>query len=356
MSDVLPIDIRSNGNVINNIVCPNVPNSINGSLYRQDNREILINQSNVNLPPTVIDNLTTFNGEEYQCFTLSSSKENEFHNLKANRDCSLNFILIGSGAPGGNNGSYVGGNAGSVISGIIDMKENESFDVSISNSNKEINSFEWLGKDVVPQEIGGDINIESNVTQYSISSIIKGGKWSIIAGGALWPNQSNNVQERTNVCQVIGLGDDVSIYYPNPNSSYVSNNFTIHKINLGGMNSLSSGLTSGYYDENINNISYDSVNILGNQYVLPCSGGGGGKSLLYSVNYNSLSISYQFASNSFAGCSFAGGGYGNLELSQRIVDAWMPGCGGGGSYLSSSNEEYLNGYGAQGAMICWVKI
>ncbi len=359
-----PIEIRSNGKVYPFIACPNSP-GLNGNVYRSNEEEIIINNVDVNEKITIINDGYIYNDKEYQCFTLGPVKEGEYHNIKANKDLYLNYILIGSGAPGSNfNNSAspcIGGNAGSVISGYIHMKKDETFDCYISNSNKEINTLEYLGKDIPYEEIGGDINIYENVTQYSKSSSIVGNNWSIVSGGAIWPNSTNevNINNSTLPCAFTDMHGSVEYFLPTLTSFIISDNLRTYTSRVGGSAFNRFGLSAGFYNQSVEYVNYQSIPIFDHNYFLPCGSAAGGINndniSEYSINYNNNSIPFSLSTQNYAGCNACGSGYGNIFSSKkRLIDAYLPGAGGGGSY-SGNQEKYSNGYGAQGALICWIE-
>lgn len=407
-----PISIETTGKMYPYIVSSSYENS-NGSYYLEDD-EVIINGENVNNVPTMINDGYEFEDNVYQVFTLAGNQIDESgnpipHVIKANRDCELNFMLIGGGAPGGTSGSSgnrsngPGGNAGSVITGKLQMKTNDKLNVTcywehynkannITYNHVQVDTLEWMGKEKNWNIIGGDIkshddNFNSQTRLYfSCPSTFTGSvndKYiQVTSGGAFWPISEGDVNTfieptweglnpstPTSQCQVVGI-DNINVTYDTSvYGSVVSENFTIHKAREGGgvfyyQNSPASyGLASGFGKADTDAVIYESVNILGNQYILPCGGGGGGVSSFYSYNYsyNISTIPNKIASNSFAGSGIGGGGFGNNDsqyfdqYSKRILDAWMPGAGGGGAFQNNKNSSWTNGYGGQGVMLCWIK-
>ncbi len=156
------------------------------------------------------------------------------------------------------------------------------------------------------------------------------------------------------------------------NSSMVSLNFPLDRGSFqqyegmyGGMSQnvdfsdKNFGLASGFENEITNSPYYPSINILGREYLLPSGGGGGGGNTTnYNYNYNSSVNSYSLSNQGCAGVGIGGGGFGNrinIDNERRLIDAWMPGAGGGGAYSGNKGAINTNGVGGQGCLLYWAK-
>lgn len=393
-----PIHIQSEGVVYPYIVFSSYQNT-NGSYYLKD-KDVIINGQSVNVEPSIMNDNYVYEGEKYQLFTLAGNSVTEDgknaipHRLTATKDCELNFILIGTGAPGATSGNSTnrsngpGGNAGSVVSGKIKMKAFDSLAVSCyANSGTgsttdrvAVDTLEWMGKEKDPLVIRGNIRTYDNTNTVvvpfdsQIKGVADGVTVNVVAGGAYWPVSSKDTDlyiksskfsSPAGPCTVIGLGNDISNYQTSSKTSVYSDNWIIWPAREGGCayyekrSTTSFGLASGIYDQNVSGPVYCSLSILDKVYWLPFGGGaGGGDSGNYSVNYNTTVIPAQIASKSLGGSGMLGGGFGNIinnEGKPRTLDAWMPGAGGGGAFQGNINGEFTNGYGGQGVMICWIK-
>lgn len=298
--------------------------SINGS-YFFVNYNVNVNGENVNFPPLIAPNGLYFKDEVYQCFTLSTSDlASTGHFLSANRDCIIDFILIGGGGSGGlssDNQNTAGGGGGAILIGSIQMNQNDSMTVIINGVNG-IDTINYQGnpKPLVGRDLyhgnGGNstlnINFNNVITQ-------------LIAGGGVM-----------GVGRTQGDGGRTSI-----------SNLTQRVVIEGNFAGSSGGLavSNGTYGL-APSAELNTTNVFDNTVYLPSGGAGGGVNT--SMEYNQYQVD---GVNSLPGVGMAGGGYGDNIRSPPKNSAWLPGGGGGGMSIDSTYQ----GFGGKGVVMCIIR-
>lgn len=372
-----PVSIESNDSVHPYIYCPEHGN-INGSVYFDDINSFIVNESNVLRAPTKIEDGYQYLNSSYQVATLSGKQDK--HYMKISEDCEFNYLLIGPGSCGGLASSTLdssvapGGASGGVVSGRLFLKKGDSIEVSI-DGEYGVDTIKYMGVQKPYTEVKNNpvFQLGQTLTNSSVMKITHNNEHSFVVCGAPYARLTNPDPNATNVStngwflspefndNSDRLSTFVSSNYPLLNgSSYVQ-----FEGQFGGMSknvsmgSGSFGLASGYENESSELRLYPTVPIMDKMYNLPSGGGGGGSDTSsYSVNYNTTVNRFNLASQSMAGVGVNGGGYGNRignDEGRRLIDAWLPGAGGGGAFFGNRGQLYSNGVGGQGALLFWAR-
>lgn len=368
MSEMFTMNVK--GTYYPKIVCSNGMNSIFGSYYLKDREEVIVNTQNVNNVPTIISEDYVYDEHEYKCFTLAACDDYSIpHEIVFNEECEVNMLCIGAGSPGGLSGSTLinsncaGGNNGGCLYMKFTSPVNSVLNVQVDKGHC-IDTLKYLGEEKPLDEVVMRYNIDGVNNTFSEDTVVNlklnnSLLFNASASSAKWPVQStepfhlNQTNTEGNSGVVTGefIPDSIK-YYDGLNGGSAQN--------MDG-DDTSFGLSTGQSSAGENLDRINAINILGHSYAVPSGGGGGGGlSSLYSVNYNTIVNPFTISSNAFGGCAYNGGGFGNILQSStdetpRIVDAWLPGCGGGGAFVGNRNGMNTNGLGGQGVVIMWIR-